>query len=433
MSLETHLPQPVPESSAQFVPPAAPHRPEKPVHWASAAQFGLSLFAMALLFSGGLFILLAGVGSALTAPETRGDLLAMLLMAASVVSMGALLIPSVYYGLFRLLGRPTFDSLGLLRRIRPAWVLMPFPIVLLIGFLASQTQTTSWLILPALHLLGVGLPVAFMISLAVRGLPLGSSQRMWGVFNSGLVFGPLLISILEGLAVGVVLIAAGVYVSTQPDLMNRIMNLVERSQFTQPSQEELLELVSPYVLSPGVIFTGLAVGAVIIPLIEEALKPVGVWLLAGRRLSAPAGFAAGALSGAGFALSESMLLSSSGADWASLILVRIGTGGIHILTAALTGWGLALAWKQHRFGRLGLAYLTAVLIHGLWNGLTIGMVFAQAAQSMPGASRLWSSMMIGAPVALMLLAAGAVYQLALLNRRLAARYKVAQPTEVEGV
>jgi len=421
LNLETQ----VPPSTPPYVPASPEPRP--PIHWASAAQFGLSLFAIALLLGGSLFLLILGVVGAITAPETSGDLLALLLMTATAFSLGLLLVPSAYYGLMRLLGKPAFDSLPLLRRIRPAWLLMLFPIVLLVGFLASQTQLTSWLILPALHLFGVGLPVACLVSLAVKGLPLGSSQRMWGVFNSGLVLGPAVISILEGLAIGAGIIAIGVYISTQPDLMDQLMEIVETARFSQPSQDELLDTFSPYILRPGVIFTVLAMGAVIVPLIEEALKPMGVWLLAGRRLSVPAGFAAGALSGAGFALSESMLLSSNGADWASLILVRIGTGAIHILTTALMGWALALAWKQRRFARLALAYLAAVLIHALWNGLTIALAFAQAAQSIPGSSQLWFGLLVGAPVGLLLLAAGAVFLLARFNRRLKARFKTTPP------
>ncbi len=106
-------------------------------------------------------------------------------------------------------------------------------------------------------------------------------------------------------------------------------------------------------------------------MIEEALKPIGVWLLFGRRLTPAAGFAAGALSGAGYALIESLALTSSGEAWSSLVLARTGTSAVHILTAGLTGWALVLAWQKRRFLPLLLAYLCAVMIHGLWNGLTL--------------------------------------------------------------
>ena len=44
---------------------------------------------------------------------------------------------------------------------------------------------------------------------------------------------------------------------------------------------------------------------------------------------------------------------------------------IHILTTGLTGWALALAWTENRYIRLAVTFLTAVVIHGLWNGLVI--------------------------------------------------------------
>jgi RsiW-degrading membrane proteinase PrsW (M82 family) len=132
-----------------------------------------------------------------------------------------------------------------------------------------------------------------------------------------------------------------------------------------------------------VIFAAFAFGAVIVPLIEEALKPLGVWFLAGSRLTPAEGFAAGALCGAGYALLESLLLSSNGGtEWVSLAFARIGTGVIHILTSALTGWALASAWAERRYLRLGAAYLGAVLIHGLWNGLTVLMVVAGLSQAL---------------------------------------------------
>ncbi len=53
------------------------------------------------------------------------------------------------------------------------------------------------------------------------------------------------------------------------------------------------------------------------------------------------------------------------------MLARTGTSAVHILTAGLTGWALALTWQKRRFLPLLLAYLCSVMIHGLWNGLTL--------------------------------------------------------------
>jgi hypothetical protein len=42
----------------------------------------------------------------------------------------------------------------------------------------------------------------------------------------------------------------------------------------------------------------------------------------------------------------------------------------------MVGWGLASAWQSGRYARLGTTYLLAVLLHGLWNGLTLTNLFA---------------------------------------------------------
>jgi hypothetical protein len=44
---------------------------------------------------------------------------------------------------------------------------------------------------------------------------------------------------------------------------------------------------------------------------------------------------------------------------------------MHITACGLTGWGLAKAVSLHRIRWLLAGYGGAVLIHGLWNGLTI--------------------------------------------------------------
>jgi hypothetical protein len=108
-----------------------------------------------------------------------------------------------------------------------------------------------------------------------------------------------------------------------------------------------------------------------VPLVEEAVKPIGVWLLLKRSLSPAEGFAAGALSGAGFAIFESLAASSTGEGWLILVSGRIGTAAVHILTTALMGWALVLARSQKRYLRLVGTYLGVVLIHGAWNALTM--------------------------------------------------------------
>jgi hypothetical protein len=140
------------------------------------------------------------------------------------------------------------------------------------------------------------------------------------------------------------------------------------------------------------------------------LKPIGVWLLAGRRILPSAGFAAGALSGAGYALFENLLLTANSETWATVQIARIGTSIIHILTTALVGYALAIAWQRRRYWQLLGVYLGAVLLHGAWNAMSLLMTFGQIDQSLNNAGR-WSSLSNLAPYAM---GALAIFSLAVL-------------------
>jgi hypothetical protein len=85
------------------------------------------------------------------------------------------------------------------------------------------------------------------------------------------------------------------------------------------------------------------------------------------------------------------------------------------------GWGLATAWRQGRYARLGLTYLGAVSIHGLWNGITLFSSFVALAESqqlplnIPGIAELGEI----APIGLFVLAGATFVALVWANWRLA--------------
>jgi hypothetical protein len=361
--------------------PVSTGRSQSSIHWPSVLQFGLSLIATFTLWALALSLALIGILGRYNPEVLPGEVAQLTLLAAGMFLIGALLVPSAVYALLRLIGRP---GIRLATRqtpwfIRPTILIMAFPLVLFAGEWVIRNTTLEWILLPPLHLLAVGLPLLWLVYLGKRGLKVGSPQRKWGILGSGLVLGPLLIMILEIVAVLVLVTAALLYISTQPQLANEIMQLVQRLSQAPPTPQIIQRIVVPYLYQPGVVYTVFVFGAVIVPLIEELLKPIGVWLLAGSDITPRAGFVAGLLCGAGFALLENMAFASSLENWALLVIGRFGTGVIHIFTAGLTGWALAFAWQQRRYLRLGVAYLAAVLLHGLWNGLAILSLGAQLA------------------------------------------------------
>jgi len=316
-------------------------------------------------------------------------------MGSASAFLGLLLIPSAGLAGLRLIGRK-LGTFSLPSWLRPTLIIFLLPLVLLAGRWVSNQEQIAWLALPPLHILAVGLPILWLAYLTVRGLPVGSAQRLWGILGSSSVLSPFLILLLELAAVLGGLVIWVALLSGNPDAMSEFGLLASRLEQARNSPQLLLHILQPYLTNPQVIFAAFAFGTVIVPLIEEALKPLAVWFLAGARLRPAGGFVAGAVCGAGYALAESLLLSSNGgAEWVSLVFARMGTGVVHILASGLTGWALALAWNKHRRERvqgylgLGIAYLAAVGLHGLWNGLTLLLVAAGISQTLGQTGPKW--------------------------------------------
>ncbi len=175
-----------------------------------------------------------------------------------------------------------------LRRLRLQWWILALPLVVLVGHFVASHPKIAWLGLPILHPLAIGIPTIWLLYFAIRRLPLGSSQRMWGVFDSGLTLGPFLIFVLESLVGLAFLMVLVVYLYSQPGMMDKILQLSSLLEQGR-SPETLIEDLRPVLVRPVVIFGILLFGAVAVPIIEEALKPIGVWLLFGRKTDARGG------------------------------------------------------------------------------------------------------------------------------------------------
>jgi len=359
-------------------PGLSPSRPE--IHWPSLLQLGLSLLAILGLWSVALTAGLVGIVQVMAGTAEEGSVLPFFIIANASGVMGILLLPSAGYAALRLLGRQAPRSLLWPRWFRPTLLILLLPLVFLAGNWVARREALSWFALPPIHILAVGIPLLWFVHLAVRDLPLGSPQRVWGIFGSGLVVAPAVIMVIEIMLLLFIIILWSVWASTRPELLQEMTTLFERLNQLRTSPEMAVRLISPYLSRPAVIFSVLTFGSVFVPLVEEVFKPIGVWFLMGRMLTAAEGFAAGVISGAGYALVESLAISAGGEAWTGLAFARMGTGVVHVLTSGLTGWALALAWRENRYLRLGLVYLLSVFIHGLWNGLTLLLVFVELPQ-----------------------------------------------------
>lgn len=256
-------------------------------------------------------------------------------------------------------------------------VVVVFSILLGGGIAYLQQDLLSLVFLPPLTVIVIALPIWLACGIAIRGIDPGPRWRAFSTFGLGMTLSPLLMGAIEVVFLIAVIIAGVIYVAiTNPALFAELGNLAE-TVTPEMGEQTAFALLGPYISRPAVMAVVFGFIAVFVPLLEELFKPLAVWLFA-RRLESPAqGFVLGILSGGAFALLESMnAAASASGDWAVIVTARIGTGLLHTLTTGLVGWGIASAFREKRIGRLAACYLTAVLIHGIWNASAAGTAWS---------------------------------------------------------
>ncbi len=288
---------------------------------------------------------------------------------------------------------------------------------ILVGSWVGGLKTVNWLVLPILTIPAVVLPLGALLALGTRNLPLATRWQSWSILGLGMTLIPFILLILEiGIAIflffGVI-----AYIMAQPELAYRLQGLSQQILVLGPQSEAALDLLSPLLTKPGVIVTALIYTALFVPAVEELFKPLGVWLLA-RKLDSPAqGFALGALSGASYALIETIGVSGQGGEWATLLFTRIGTGLLHITTSALMGAAIVFALRQRRYLRLLGTYILAITLHGLWNTIAILYTFSSLAKLLGQTDRL-STIQPITMIAMSVLAVGLFMILLLANHQM---------------
>lgn len=397
----------------------------------SVLQFVFSGLAVLILLGTAAGLALTGVASKVGDASSTGSVTPLFLLTVSAALLGLLMIPSTATALMRMLGKPV-STRPFLRNFRPVIAFTPLMWVLslLAGNWISNSVNMEWLLLPPLHLLAIGLPIVWLLALALRDLPVGSAQRRWGSFSTGAVGSTILSFLLEAVVGLVLLVVAGVYASTRPELLAEMNRLVQRLSMVQENPDAILRILSPLVQKPEVALVALIYLAGMVPLIEELVKPLAAWLLFRRRLTPTDGFVVGLICGAGFALAESLGTASAvtGAQWLVVVAARSGTGLMHMLTAGLTGWALASTWRDGKVLRLVGAYLLAVLLHAAWNFTSLLMSVQAIINVSPTSSNLLLNASRLAPYGLVVLMAVMLALLLRMNAHLRREMLPQNPT-----
>ena len=246
----------------------------------------------------------------------------------------------------------------------------------IIGGLIAYTEIAwlAWIILPVLTILVIVPPIWLLFGIGTRGIELGPRWRFFGIFGLSMTIGPVLMIVLEMVVLlgGLIAGVAMLYVQ-QPALIQEFLKLANILK-QETDQDAILKLLAPYISNPLVLASAIGYIALAVPLIEELFKPLAVWIFAKKIKSPAQGFAMGVLSGAAFALIESLNASGDGTmSWPAIVSVRAGTSLLHMTASGLVGWGIVSAFHEKRPSKFFAAYFAAAAIHGLWNACAVGV------------------------------------------------------------
>jgi hypothetical protein len=248
------------------------------------------------------------------------------------------------------------------------WVLYVFIwlLSLILATLFYDAPSAVWYV-PIFHLLSIALPVYALVYILVGHISFGSKKRVWGVFSAGLMIGPALSIVAELVLVLFIVVIIGIFLGINPENLESFQRLLEQIQ-DAPDLDGLMFLIQPVARNPWTLVIGLVVLSVFVPFLEETFKSIGVWLVFDKLETSVQGFALGAVSGAAFALLESLGASiTPDPTWWVGLSMRAVSGMMHILAAGVVGWGIAKARIEKRFlGMIGF-YLLGMSIHSLWN------------------------------------------------------------------
>jgi RsiW-degrading membrane proteinase PrsW (M82 family) len=393
------------------------------LHWPSILTAGGGIVAILVLLGGiGTFISSGLLSLRDPISVENGEPWIMFSYAAAAALISLLVIPTVILAFRRLAGQPPTQGIlnPQIKANHASLLLLIYLLVLAGGYFVDKLPQFYWLTLPAMNILALGLPVVLLLWLGTRDLPPSSPQRNWTTFSLGITFNPVVITVIELAAIffGLVLLITIMVISI-PDFPARVEEftlMMENARATMRfPEEEIIRLIqSPIVVGSLLFFT-----AGIVPLVEEAIKPAGVWLLSGRELTPRDGWVLGLLSGAGFALVENLGNLAAGEGWTFLAIARGGATALHMFNTAIIGYTFVLSRRQKKWRLVILTFLGTLLLHALWNITAVLATVSTLSSSTASAS--WP---IGYLVILGLTSVATTWGIHRVNRKLAAEAEI---------
>ena len=358
----------------------------------------LLLSALGILFS---VLIVAGVIFSLKVlPSSDSSVVEQLPVASSgalALLVGLLHIPALVLAVRSLRGKVSLVKHPALFK-RASLAGLVWLGIMAAGILAIRAQAARFIFVP-LTLFAVAVPVWWLVEVSRLGLPRSTAFREWGTLTIGLSAAPLFIMLVEISMVVVIALAVIVVLGRQPGFLEQLVNITQNLDLYKGGIEQLEQLLVEMARNPVIASALFLMIGVLAPFVEELFKPMAIWFLLKRPLKDIEGFSLGLISGGAFALLESAgLVSQIAPDtWVQAVILRAGTGLLHISLSGFVGYGLVSSWNRKRFGRAFLYLFGAAGLHGAWNSLalissfsTTGASAASAAEFQPSPGNILS-------------------------------------------
>lgn len=258
----------------------------------------------------------------------------------------------------------------------PFWlILLLYLPVIVVGQLVITFQLWPVLTLPLFHFLAAAIPPAAVLAFAGRAFR--AANIRWREVILQIASGAFLATTLAITAEIILGFMAFLLVMVITALMPGGIAMVEAltTNLRDPTWLENPNNILTLLTSPPVLITLVIVFAILAPLIEELLKPVGVIVMSSyRRPTRRQAFLWGLACGAGFTLIENLFNTVTALDvWAFVMVLRIGGTVMHCLGSGLIALGWQRLLSERRPWKLIGAYGLSVTIHALWNIAAIGI------------------------------------------------------------
>lgn len=314
--------------------------------------------------SGGALFILSPLFSGKQTPES---LQASVLAAACFVLGPGLGSALVWQAVNSLHGRPSARF-----RLWPSWLLfIIFILIVAFGQAILRTRLLSILFFPIFHVLAIAIPIAALVGFVGRKITTnvrGSVRWREAILqlSSGAFVATSLALPWEGIMLLSVAVIVFSFVALVPGGLAWIREL--SAHLRSPTWLDDPANAARFILSPPVFILVALMFAVIVPMIEELCKAVGIVLMSYRRPSRAQAFLWGVAGGGGFALTEGLLSTAITLEsWGLVALMRVGTTVMHCLGGGLMGLGWYYLRVARRPWRLLGTYALSVALHSLWN------------------------------------------------------------------